>query len=56
MDPCSNNSQIKNKLRQYAFDYGQKKILSEQKNYGGKIDISANNLYDLSLETVQEKV
>ena len=55
MDPCSNNSQMKSKLRQYAFDYGQKKILSDSKTLS-KMDQSNNNIYDLSLETVQEKV
>lgn len=47
----ANNSSMKGKLRQYAFDYNQKKILSDSKTLN-KIDQSNNNIYDLSLETV----
>ena len=44
---------MKNKLRQHAFDYSSKKILSDAKA-ASKMDQS--NIYDLHLETVQEKV
>ena len=50
LDPCSNH-QMKSKLRQYAFDYGQKKILTDSKTLC-KTDQSCNNIYDLGLETV----
>ena len=46
-------SSMKNKLRQHAFDYSQKKILSDSKTTS-KMDQS--NIYDLNLETVQERV
>lgn len=52
MDPNTNSS-MKNKLRQHAFDYSQKKILSDSKT-SNKMEQS--NYYDLGLETVQERV
>lgn len=52
LEPGSNSS-MKNKLRQHAFDYSQKKILSDSKTTN-KMDQA--NIYDLNLETVQERV
>lgn len=46
-------SSMKNKLRQHAFDYSSKKIFSDSKT-SNKMDQS--NIYDLNLETVQERV
>ena len=45
---------IKNKLRQHAFDYNQKKLILSDSKTACKID--QTNIYDLNLETVQEKV